>query len=276
MLTWLDEKWVEKSQSLIFPSDPKLQKYFDAAWESYITFVNAYDNVFKILKSQYERAVTEIGHHTDNKHHLENPDQNLAHHLIIYYWRGLINLDDKLLGNFYKSASVELKSEIIDFVGRVSKNDSVVPRKVLDRFIALLNFRIAKVKKGKKSDNAKEFESLNWWVASEKFDDEWILNKLLEVLEMGSDMEGDHLAMERFVEIADKFPLQVIKCSRLMVENDKKGWGVLHWRDDLKTVIDVVLKSKNEEARKAAIEFVHRLASRGHIEFKDLINDGDR
>ena len=60
-----------------------------------------------------------------------------------------------------------------------------------------------------------------------------------------------------------------------MAENDKKGWGVVHWRDELKATIDNVLKSSDETARKEAEEFVHRLAARGHLEFKDLFQDAN-
>lgn len=274
ILTWLDEKWVKENHSLIFSDDPKLQKYFNSAWNTYITFVQPFNNLFEIIKSQYIRAIKELGNHTDNNHHLENSEQNLAHHLIIFYWRGLIDFDSGLLADFYKVVSTELKAEVIDFIGRVAKDDKEVPQGVKDKFVALLEKRIAKVKTFENSqESIQEFQSLSWWLASEKFDDEWMLNKLLEVLGLGCDLEGDHLVMERFIAIANKFPLLVIRCSRLLVENDKKRWGIIHWQDDLKSVIDTVLKSGNDEAKAEAVEFVHRLAARGHLEFKDLLQN---
>lgn len=268
-LAWLDEDWLKRVRELIFPANPTQQKYFDASWEAYITFVHAYNSLFKILKSEYERAIEEIGKHTDSKHHLENPDQNLAHHLIIFYWRGLIKLHGDLLDRFYEVSSTEIKAEAIDFIGRVTKDDKEVPKDVRDRFVAILEDRI-KLAKQNNSD-VQEFENLSWWVASEKFEESWILERLIEVLEMGCDVEGGHFVMERFVVIADKFPLQVIKSSRLIIENDKKAWGILDLHGELRSVIETVLKSANKEAKNAAAEFVHRLAARGHLEFKDLL-----
>ncbi len=268
-LAWLDYKWVDNNQNLIFPKALEQQRYFDASWEAYITFVHAYNNVFKILQSQYERAVIEVGKHADAKHHLENPDQSLSHHLTIFYWRGLVSLDKGLFADFYESANVELKAEILDFIGRVAKKDKEVPQEVIDKFIALLEQRIAITKKN--NGDVQEFENISWWLASQKFDEEWILERLLEVLEMGCDLEGEHLVMEEFVNIANRFPLQVIKCSRLMVENNKKEWGILDLHGNLRAIFEIVLKSNNKEAENAAVEFIHRLAARGHLEFKDLL-----
>jgi len=264
-LTWLDSDWVKTNQQQIFPEE---QRYFDAGWEAYITFVHAYNNLFMILESQYERAVSEIGKHTDSKHHLENPDQSLAHHLTIFYWRGLIDFDKGLLANFYNAAGVELRAEIVDFIGRVAKEDKEVPKEVMNRFVALLEKRISVVKTTK--GDPQEFENLSWWLASEKFDDVWILDRLLEILEMGCDLEGEHLVMERFVDIANAFPLQVIKCSRLMVENNKKEWGILDLHGNLRSIFETVLKGNNDEAKNATIELIHRLGARGNLDFKDL------
>lgn len=271
-LAWLDEQWIIKNKDIIFPHDPKLQKYFDAAWEAYITFVPAYDNLFKIIKNQYQRAIDELGKHIDGKHHPENPEQKLTHHLTAFYWRGLIELETSLFADFYNKASTELKKEVIDFIGRVSEKNDKVPRKVINRFVTLLERRILELQsKDVYGTEVQEFQSLSWWVASEMFEDTWILEKLFQVLQMGCDIQGDHLVIERFKSIANLYPLQVIRCARLMVDNDKKGWGILSWRDDLRYVINTVLKSENADAQDEARDFINRLAARGHLEFKDLI-----
>lgn len=270
VLAWLDDEWVKNSQYLIFPKEPTEQSYFNASWEAYIIFVHAYNNVFKILQPQYERAVKEVGRHTDAKHHLENPDQRLAHHLIIFYWRGLIDFDKGLLANFYEVANVELRSEIINFIGRVAKDDKEVPQSVKEKFVHLLEDRIEKVKKSK--EDVKEFENISWWLASEKFDDNWILDKLLEVLKMGCEVEGEFLIMERFTSVVNQFPLQVVQCLRLMVENDKKEWGTLYLNGELKSILGSALKSADMQAKNATKDLIHRLAARGHLEFKDLLS----
>lgn len=271
-LAWLDTTWVEEHVKDIFPDDPEKQKYFDAAWETFITFNNAYDNFIPLLIPQYQRAVKEIGNHTDGKHHPENPEQSLAQHLILFYCRGKIPLEKDLMKIFYDVAPLELRAEVVDFIGRSAKNGDTMAIPVRDRFIALMEARLAVIKAGKNVHaEIQEFKDFSWWVYSEKFDDDWSLEKLVEVLNLGCDIEGDHLVVERFITLAPQYPLEVITSVELMVENDKKGWGVPTWGEELSSVIKLVLKSKNEAAIKKAEEFIHRLVAKGHPQYKDLL-----
>lgn len=271
-LTWLDEGWVKTNQDLIFPKNPKQQSHFDAVWETYIQFVDPYGNLLSIVKPQYERAIRELGKHHDPKHYLENPDQNLAHHITVFYFRGLLDLKSGLIADFYKIASTELKSNIFDFIGRLAKKEDSIPEKILTKWVELAEYRISIIEdRGASQNDIKEFQSFSWWVASGKFDEGWVLNKLLVILKMGCDLEGNHLIMEKFVGLVDRFPLEVVQCSKLMVENNKKGWGIISWREPLKSVLKTVLSSKNETAKTEAVKFIQRLAARGFLEFSELI-----
>lgn len=271
-LAWLDTIWVEEHVKDIFPDDPEKQKYFDAAWETFITFNTAYDNFMPMLIPQYQRAVEEIGKHTDGKHHLENPEQSLAQHLILFYCRGKIPLEKDLLKDFYAAAPLELRAEVIDFIGRSAKNGETMAVPIRNRFIALAEKRLKEIKAGKNVHaEIQEFKDFSWWVYSEKFEDKWSLEKLIEVLKMGCDIEGDHLVVERFITLAPQYPLEVITSVELMVENDKKGWGVPTWGEELSNVIKLVLGSKNEAAITKATEFIHRLVAKGHPQYKELL-----
>jgi len=225
-----------------------------------------------MLIPQYQRAVKEIGKHTDGRHHLENPEQNLAQHLILFYCRGKIPLDKDLLKDFYDVAPLELKSEVIDFIGRSAKNGETMAVPIRDKFIALAEKRLAEIKAGINIHvEIQEFKDFSWWIYSEKFEDEWGLEKLIEVLKLGCDIEGDHLVVERFITLASQYPLEVITSIELMVENDKKGWGVPTWGEEISKVIKLVLESKNETAITKATEFIHRLVAKGHPQYKDLL-----
>lgn len=272
VLTYLDEGWVKGKYIEIFPNDDKLQNYFDASWEAYITFVHAYDNLFKIINSVYGKAVGEIGKHKDKKHHLNNPDQNLIHHLIQFYWRGIIKLDDVLLTRFYEKSSLELRAEAIDFIGRAFNENKDVPDQVVKRAILLLESRLKTVSDSNPLE-IQEFENFGWWIASENFDDKWALDMLLTILEAGCDLEGEHIVIKRFKELAEKFPEEIIKCCKLMVENDKKGWGIAHWGQDLEEIISSILSSSNKKAQQAAKDFINILASRGYLNYKNLISN---
>lgn len=270
-LAWLDTKWVEENIPKIFPLDPKEQKYFDASWETYISFNHAYDSLLPMLIPQYQKAIKEMGSHSEGKHRLGNPDQNLVHHLILFYCRGKIPLNTGLMKDLYDYSSLEMKAEAIDFIGRTAK-ELEMSDKVRVKFVELAENRLATIKTSKVPHiEIQEFRDFSWWIYSEKFDDKWSLDFLTEALKLGCDIEGDHLIIERFVVLAPIFPKEVITSIELMVENDKKGWGVPTWGGELNDVIKQVLNDKDETARTMAKEFIHRLVARGYPEFKDTL-----
>lgn len=272
-LCWLDMEWVKANIQRIFPEE---QKYFDAAWETFITFNPAYNDFIPMLLPLYQRAVNEIGKHTRGNHRLHNPEQNLAQHLTLFYCRGKLPLDKDILKDFYKRASLELRAEVIDFIGRSAK-ELEMSDDVRAKFVALAENRLAVVKASKTPYiDIQEFKDFSWWVYSQKFDDKWSLDMLIEALKLGCDVEGDHLILERYQSLAPKLPLEVITSTEFMVENDKKGWGVPTWGDELSNVIRLVLNSKNDVAITKAQEFIHRLVAKGHPQYKDLLPVGTR
>lgn len=275
-LCWLDRTWVEKCLNRIFPNNSAEQVYFDVAWETFITFNPAYNDCMPMLRSQYQRAVSEIGKHNNAKHHLENPDQYLAQHLVLFYCRGKIPLDDDLLKEFYSIAPIELKSEVIEFIGRSAK-ESGMTDEIRNRFITLAENRLAVIKNSKTPHiDVQEFKDFCWWVHSGKFDDKWSLDILKEVLSLGCDTEGEHLILDKYMTLVLKYPLEVITNTESIVENDKKGWGVSTWSEELTNVIKLVLDSNNDEAVIKAREFIQRLVAKGHLQFKDLLTKKDR
>lgn len=273
-LAWLDKPWLSNSVKKLFPAAKAKAMYWNAAWDAYIVFSKPYDEMFKILSDEYLKAVQMTTEYPDNQSSPERPEAMLVHHLMTYYWRGLLPLTDKesLLNMFYETANTELKAEAIEYIGRVVKNDDQVPDEIKKRFEILLEHRIGVVKEAEgTTEDAQEFEGIGWWVASKKFDDQWMLNQLIQILELRCDMDAEYLVMERFVEIADQYPEETIKCTRMMVENDQKGWGTARWRDHLKQIIKLVLKTNNEEAKQLTQDLVNMLGSRGLPEYKDLI-----
>ena len=187
----LDKKWVRDTQDNIFPDGEDEQDYFSAAWETYISFARPFNDVFTLIEKQYRRAIRELGKHTDRKHHLENPDERLAQHLMAFYWSGVVDFvkKDSILVELYHYALVEVKREIIEFMGRNLKEALPISDEVKRRLIYLLESRLAVVKKSKNpKDDSQEFQGFSWWVASGKLDTVWCLKQLREILKLGCDL----------------------------------------------------------------------------------------
>jgi len=61
-----------------------------------------------------------------------------------------------------------------------------------------------------------------------------------------------------------------------MVEGSRESWEVLVWRERLEKILRSALKGTDEKARKAAVELINLLGARGHVGFRDLLDDAAR
>ena len=115
-----------------------------------------------------------------------------------FYCRGKLPLNKGILKNFYEIAPLELKADVIDFIGR-SARELEMSDDVRAKFVSLVESRLNIIKASKTPHvDAQEFKDFSWWVYSEKFDDKWSLDLLIEALKLGCDIEGDHLILERY------------------------------------------------------------------------------
>src|SRR5262249_50019007 len=147
-----------------------------------------------------------LGTSSAQKRHLANPEDRLAEHLMILYWRGKIALDepDGLLVRFYAKASDALCGYAFSTEGRRLYNTKeTIPSKVLDRLKTLWERRLVAAQADPSPmSHAAELAAFGWWFASAKFDDIWALDQLVRVLSLGPSeivprMRGvDHLVTE--------------------------------------------------------------------------------
>jgi hypothetical protein len=275
-LTLLHKDWVRQQLPRIFPEDANLRKFRDAAWESYIIFQRPYDEVFEILQQEYARAIEYIGTNQTPRGHLGAPDEHLAQHLMILYWRKLVSLDDAadMLARFYIKASVNLRAHAIEYIGHILHNTKgEIEREALDLLRDFFIRRIEAVRNAGGGAEAQELIPFGWWFASRKFDDSWALLQLKEVLALSGWVEADNLVVEQLAALAGIAPLVAVECLSLLSDGDKKGWGMIGWRESVRPLLSQAIRSANETARQAAISFIHRLGARGHLEFADLLSN---
>jgi hypothetical protein len=158
-------------------------------------------------------------------------------------------------------------------VGRSLRNTKEPISDVVAQRLKRLLERRVDVARQRPQGAAEELKEYGWWFVSEKFDDEWAINHLLNVLRLAKWVEPDHLVVERLVELSRAMPLQCIQALTMIVEADTKGWGVLGWRDKAKAIVRTARKSGNREARNTAEDLVNLLGSRGHFEFGELLKE---
>jgi len=275
-LVLLDPNWAINSVTRIFSTEEKLRNLHDVAWETYMIFCPPYDNVFEVLRKEYDRAVENIGTASSERRRLADPDARLIVHLMTLYWRGKLNLEEPngLLARFFAKASDDLRGRALEFIGRSLHNtkDTVEP-KILYRLQALWERRIDEAHRAEAPTwHAAELTAFGWWFVSAKFNDVWAIAQLKEVLKITGNVEPDHLVLERLATLATSMPMPVVECLGLMVEGDKKGWRIRVWGEHVRAILAATLQSANEKARKAAVVLVNRLGARGYLEFQELLS----
>jgi hypothetical protein len=271
LLHSLDRKWADENTARILPRNEL--HLWHAAWDTYVCRCSPYDEVFDWLKEEYTFAIEQVGTHKNERANPQAPDVSLARHLMVFYARGKLDGQGALLDAFYRRADGKLRGQALNYVGWDLRSvKDPLPGEVAQRLRALLEARV-EAAKHETAGAAEELRQYGWWFACGKFDDEWSLRQLLEVLRIAGWVEPDHLVVERLAGMSRTRPLLSVEALTLVVEGDKRGWGVVGWRDKAKDIIRAARRSGDAEARKRAEELANLLDSRGNFDFGEVLKE---
>lgn len=264
----LDSKWVKENLNRIFPRDGDFKQLYNATWETYLIYCPPYDEIFKLLSEDYKIAIEKISEGSDGVGVPANPNKRLVDHLMTFYWRGKLDLDESggLLSSFYSKAPESLHEYALEFIGHSLHNTvDEVPSEILERLKKLWQYNI--------ESSEIEFTSFGWWFGSRKFDENWAIEKLKEVLKITGKVETDNLVVKYLGELASKMPLITVECLELIIKGDKEEWRINFWKDEAKEILKTVLTSDDSGAQENAKSLVHYLGSLGYIEeFRELLS----
>lgn len=270
----LDAVWIASHLPQIFPDDESGRAVRDAAWEAYVCFCDPDDNLLPVLAGEYEKALRRLGVSGQRKRHIGNPQDRLVQHLMLYYLRGRLGMEDPggLLHRFYATATPEAKKEAIHWLGRVlfehQRDGKDLPKEILDRCVELWQTRFAAASE---EGAGNELEPFGWWFVSGMLDGRWLIIQLREVLKITGSVDPDSISLERLAVVSSEFPAEALDCARLMIEGAKEPWLVMAGRDHIRSIISATLAAAIPAAKKAAVELVNLLAAKGHLEFRDLL-----
>ncbi|MFI5394326.1 MAG: hypothetical protein ACHQ9S_02235 [Candidatus Binatia bacterium] len=269
----LDPDWAVSKLPRIFPADETLRRYWAAAWNAYVIFTPAYDNIFEALQVEYARAVELIGNAEANVERLDSADRRLAEHLALMYGRGKIPLEaPSLVSRFFEKADDTLRAHLMETAGRILKQEKgSLPPEVTERLKRLWESRLTATEPSPTEHRA-EVKAFSWWFLSGKFDEVWSLGQLRRALQLTGSIDPDFTVAGRLAEVAPNHPLLAIQCLRLMIEGDKEGFHVYHWRDNARKTLEAAKRSGDATALEMVDDIVNRLGARGFFEFRDLLS----
>jgi len=270
-LVYLDRRWAKENAEKIFPIEH--QKFRDAAWESYLAFNKAYREVFDILYKQYEYSINQLRFRPKDKP-LKEYERKLAEHLMTFYGLGLIDLNDPIFEEFWENAGL-LRKEALEFVGRAFyyTDKSKISKKTIERFKQLWDKLWEKLQENP-DQYKQEIAAFGWWFISEKFEDDWLISYLYDVLDIAGEEIERFVVKEiikKLVSFVDKRPKEVLFCLKAIFEADEQGWHIYFTRENIKIILGKALSSPNVEVVEEAKKLINYLGSRGYFEFRELL-----
>jgi hypothetical protein len=281
----LDRDWTVEKLAKIFPKDEVFQKLRHAAWEGYVTSDPPYLDyldLFAILREEYSQAIERFGRLTHEGSRLVNPDEVLTKHLMQFYWHGQLELgeSDQLLERFFEKAPEQNRVAFMKELGRLlSRTQVQVSPELLERLQRFWEWRIGKILGSPAiMIYVSELKTFGSWFACGRFDSQWAITKLMEVLELAQDVDELWMVRRYLATIAPSMPLAAVICLDFISEADnrKGSSGILpNAQKDSRAIVSTALQSEDEETRKAAKELISRLLARNYADLRDLLSDGE-
>ncbi|MFW2437793.1 MAG: hypothetical protein ACN4GR_00310 [Arenicellales bacterium] len=268
-LNLLDTNWANEAKYRIF-SDDKMG-LGDAAWDAYITFCQPYDDALKVVSDIYviyARKLSEF----DESDERERPLENLAAHIITFYWRSKLELDDEVVQVFYQHAPLKLRKYAIEFIGRsLGNNESgEIETNIEERLKELYEWRESQ------AEDKNEYEELVgfcWWIDADIIDRQWSLNKFHKLLQVQDKLDAMDFAARKLINYFEIDPLKVLDCIEMMLDKLIIQGIYFSWDDSAQDILSQALAVDDVQVKEKAIDLVHKFGSRGFLHYRNLLNN---
>lgn len=271
----LDRDWALKHVSSLFPVDSSLAELRDAAWDSYVTFCRAFDDVFPLLEIEYRRAVEALATREITVSDPRDPSRHLAEHLMALYWRRRLTLEPGgLLERFFAVAPDGVLGRALEYAGHsLHEMKETLAREEAEHMQQLWLYRWNVASKDLAS-HSEEISAFGWWFASAKFDAAWALEQLGSVLRAGGRVEPEPFVAEELARLSHTHALEATRCLKALIDNSRDAWLVLAIRERIRVVLAGALSSSDPVTEEEARRLVDQLGASGHHEFRDLLDQG--
>ena len=258
--------WVTEHEELLFPDDQRLWR---ALWDAYVTMNAPFNNVFRTLSRQYERAVRELPSQEPASEGsvAERATIRLLEHLVFFQCRGVLDSGgtpaDTLFGQAFNYASMETRARTIETLGRLlhQQEASNVPLDFLERARTIVDWR------RQAGTDLRELEGFGWWLDNELIDAEWRVSQAKRLLGAGARVQPEHLvasAIERLSRPSPELALDLLDA----IERTWRSTGVL-WPYRLErvapTALEAVAELGDPQLSEVAYDLANRFGSHGLI-----------
>jgi hypothetical protein len=268
-LHYLASDWAIQHVDEIFPEEPVSKYLFDAAWDGYL-YSQLHLNIFHILRGKYIYFMSQP--QESNKR--SDTMRSFSANILNLFWYELIDLheSDNFLEIFFVKSSPQFREEFLHQVGwRLLYGEIEVDYNLNQRLRKLLEWRIGQAVKTLTGNQ--DLKYFSWIFASGKLDDQWAMNRLVDVLRSCGTVDYCQEFLERLDSLASAMPLEVVQCFTLLSGGSESGEWFLSYQDDhYRAIFRAVLDSEDAGARQLAKDLINRLVARSLGDYRDLLS----
>jgi hypothetical protein len=232
--------WAKALVPQLFPADPNMRY---AVWETYLSHM-VFTDAYKLLRPQYEQAVKDVREgKVPKRRYWADAVERLAEHTMIAYAFEADNKQDPFYDYFFANASGKCRGMAVSIGGRAfisrdtPKGDKVPKVEVLKKF---WDWRLAE------SDAPSELREFGWWTKLGKFEDGWMLERLLTTVEKTKgDIDGEYIVMCTVEALAGNHPLLCAKILKQIFSssNQRDRYAFMHM-GELRSAMEKILQTE--------------------------------
>lgn len=268
-LYWLDSRWATEQVKRIFmlPAESAASR---GAWTTYLRFCRPFDDLFPLLEPLYRNSVDRLDPNAGLKADIDSVEYHLTTHVMSFMWRG-VDGAEQLARELLLCGGKSVRHLAFDFIGRsLMDAEGEVPEEPLARLRGFWEWW--QLEGTSRRLLGKEVEAFGWWFASDRFEGGWADAQAKWVLSTGFVLEPDHVVVERLEARVKMDPLAAVRILDGLWESIREQWTFYGWRDECRNILQTALASENDDAKQVAKALINKLAARGHLEFRSLLN----
>jgi hypothetical protein len=277
-LHYLDADWLIHHLEDIFPRQPEMADYWEAAWDGYLFRGDFYGYLYKLLKPYYRYAIEQMALGSQGKAGSELSRGRLARHLAALYWRGVETLEDgdPLILLFFDSAPDEMRAGFV--IGLEAGLREVKPSANSEEWLrarALWETRVRAIeestgKKGQLAGFTKELAAFTGWVPfiPEDLGDFY---RLIELAALASE-NGDTIRLLEFLsKVAEDHTPFVVAVLEKLLGQERGPWFWTAEHGTIRTVLEAAIRSSDEETKSCAVRIINLFGERGDERYRALL-----
>jgi len=292
---FLDPPWLVTQVQSIFPPHAEKQRYWEAAWESYMLYCpRVHRELYELLQPQYRRAVAALPG-ADTSTAIRNTAHALAQHIALSYRMGYEDLErprdttrpptlgtdslGSLHNAFLEIASDELRAAFVSGLGSSLGPETDVPAEHWTRMRAYWEARTQAVPNAPSGyEMDKELSAFVSWLRGvpEELDAlAPLLRPSIERLATGHDA---HDLLAYLSEQSESHPLLATEMLRLLLDRqavlargpDVNRIYLIGAEQHIWTILENAM-SADYAARASAVSVINLLGERGDYAYRDLL-----